>query len=411
MKNTRRVGAPTHGPHQRLPELILRAGAAAMVSAMSSTMLPACVVYDPSLVTRDAAEPSPSRQPPERPAGADDGIDVGEIAFGLREVSLDQGDGWREIGYDLDHRDTQAPDYASECRPPGVPRPPTDGVDGIDNVFGDKLYPLVELTVPGLEASARSAQEDGYGLPVIRITGWNGTPNDSQIRMVLTTAVFSTSAQGVDDATPPVVDVRGHRDVYIDGEPIPLPTWDHRDWIWVRSDSYVGADLDHPVISDDSAYVRDGVMVARLPAGVDILFPADTTGVLVRLTDAIATGVLQEDGDIFVTVAGRWSVVDLLSTAENVGICRGTSQYSILEGQINRIADLRREPTRPGDPTDLRCDALSIGVTFAGTRSRVAGLAEGAPVVNQCSEGGGTGSEDAGARDDADASAADAGIP
>ncbi len=381
-----------------------------------ATGLSACVVYDPSLVPRDTGPttsadapqtdvgrpdtgaPASSRQPPERPAEPDrPAEDVGEVAFGLRQVLLDQGDDWRNIGYDLDRRDTQAPLYETECRTPGIARPPTDGNDGIDNVFGDKLYPLVEISVPGLEASARSAQEEGFGLPVIRIYGWNGTPNDSKIRMVLTTAVFSTSAQGADDQHPPAVDIRGPRDVLVDGLPAPLPRWDHHDWIWVRSDSYVG-DVDHPLISDDTAYVRDGVMVARLPAGVDILFPAETTGVLVRLTDAIATGIIGEDGDLAVTVAGRWSIVDLLNTAGNVGICRGTDQYRILEGQINRIADVRRDPLRPGDPTDLPCDAVSIGVTFVGTRSRIAGLAEGAAVIDQCAraDGGVGGGADAG---------------
>jgi hypothetical protein len=372
-----------------------------------------CIVYDPKLVeggmdagvVEDAGQfdagPVTSRQPPARPSTPDDGMDVGEVAFGLRMVLLDQGDDWREIGYDLDNRTTLAPAYDTECIPPGTPRPPADGNDGIDNVFGASLYPLVELTVPGLEMTAREAQETGFGLPVIRVTGWNGTPNDSRIRTVITTAVFTTSAQGAGPDTPPMVEVLGPRDVRIAGEPAPGPAWDQQDWSWVRSDSYVGGDLTRPIISDDNGYVRDGVMVTRLPAGVDILFPAMDAGVLVRLTDAIATGVLDEDGNLStVTVAGRWSIVDLLNTSENVGICRGTAQYNILEGQLNRVADLRRQPLEPGDPTDLPCDALSLGVTFVGTRFRIAGLTEGAPLLNQC-EGDAGVPHDAGAGIDA----------
>ncbi|MBX7193262.1 MAG: hypothetical protein K1X94_14505 [Sandaracinaceae bacterium] len=401
--------------YERATLVLTRAGALAATCSLAG-----CIVYDPKLVERDAgpstidsavdaasnfdAGPVASHQPPTRPGTPDDGVDVGEVSFGLRMVSLDQGDGWRDIGYDLDRRFTQAPTYDTECRPPGIPRPPGDGTDGIDNVFGASLYPLVEITVPGLEDTARAAQEEGFGLPVIRIAGWNGTPNDSRIRTVITTSVFTTSADGVDDMTPPVVDIRGPRDVLIGGAPAPLPAWDQHDWTWVRSDSYVGGDLSRPIISDDNAYVSDGVMVTRLPSGVDILFPAMDTGVLVRLTDAIATGVIAADGNLStITVAGRWSIVDLLSTAENVGICRGSTEYNILEGQLNRIADVRREPWQPGDPTDLDCDALSLGVTFVGTRFRVAGLTEGADVVSQCltdagvtADAGSSGSSDAG---------------
>lgn len=380
---------------------------AASLGVVSVAHVAGCVVYDPKLVASDAhvvtdIGPVASRQPPARPSTPDDGTDVGERVFGLRMAGLDQGDAWREIGYDLDSRFTTAPTYDSECVPPGVPRPPSDGNDGIDNVFGASLYPLVELTVPGLEASARQAQEEGYGLPVLRVTGWNGTPNDARIRTVLTTSVFTTSAQGPDANTPPTVDFRGGRDVFVGGEAAPPPVWDHDDWTWVRSDSYVGGDQSRPLLSDDNAYVRDGVMVTRLPSGIDILFPAMTAGVLVRLTSAIATGVIGADGDLeTVTVAGRWSIVDLLNTAENVGICRGTAQYSILEGQLGRIADLRREPPGPGDPSTLECEALSLGVTFVGTRFRVGGLADGAPVVNQCDGDAGVRLPDAGPGSDA----------
>ncbi len=374
-----------------------------------------CVVYDPALVEHDAGpgtgmdannDAGPvltgSRQPPSRPTDPDDGIDDGEVIWGLRQVVLNQLDEWVNIGFDLDDRYTQRPDYDTECTPPATgARPSLDGNEGIDNVFGDELYPLVELTVPGLETTARAAQEEGNGLPVIRVTGWNGTPNDARIRVVITTTVFTTSAAGADADTPPIVDIRGPRDVLIGGEQAPLPSWDGEDWGWVRDDSYVGGDLSRPIITDDNAYVRDGVFVTRLPAGIDILFPAMDVGVLVRLSDAIAVADLMPDGDLgTVTVAGRWSIIDLLSTAENVGICRGTGQYNILEGQLNRIADLRRQPPEEGDPI-LDCDALSLGVTFHGSRMRIGGLTAGAPVLNQCLNDAGVLFQDAGTATDA----------
>lgn len=379
-----------------------------LVPLLGGTLVSACVVYDPKLVERDAGgidapvdagSPSGSRQPPARPETPDDGVDVGEVAFGLRQVVLDQPGGlWRTIGFDLDARYTVNASN-TECTPPAGVAPPIDGEEGIDNVFGASLYPLVELTVPGLEDTARAAQEAGNGLPVLRIRQWNGMENDARIDAVITTTVFTTSAEGAGPDTPPIVDIRGPRDVLIGGEPAPAPVWDGEDWAWVRTDSYVGGDLSRPLIRDDNAYVVDGFVVMRLPAGIDILFPAEDTGVLVRLTQAVAVGRIDADGNLEnVVVAGRWSIVDLLNTAENVGICRGTPQYNILEGQLNRIADVRREIPRPGDPV-LECDALSLGVTFNGTRIRIAGLTDGAPVLNQCLEG------------DAGVPMSDAGVP
>lgn len=380
--------------------------------AVASTLAAGCIVYDPALVERDAgidvfgeidAPPVGSRQPPPRPPGPDDGTDIGEVAFGLRMVVLQQrGGAWMDIGYDLDHRHTVPPDNDSECRTPSGGAPPADGNDGIDNVFGAQLYPIVEASVPGLEEAARGAFEVGLGLPVLRITGWNGEPNDPRIHVVITTTVVTTSAQGPADG-PPMIEVVRPGEVRIDSMPPPAPRWDGNDWAWVRSDSYVGGDLSRPQIEDDNGYVANGTIVARLPTGLDItfLFPGMGLGVLVRLSDAIATGQLDANGNLDpVVVAGRWSLADLLSAAEHVGICRGTPQYRIFEDQLNRIADVRREPTRPGDPV-LDCNAVSLGVTFLGTRFRVAGLLEAAPVLNRCAHDAGIADHDAGSRLDA----------
>jgi len=374
---------------------------------LTGALASGCVVYDPKLVERDAGAMDTgldasglggSRQPPARPTEPDDGVDVGEVSFGLRQVVLDQAedDLWRGIGYDLDNRYTVSPTLDTECTPPAGVNAPQDGNEGIDNVFGASLYPLVELTVPGLEATARAAQEEGYGLPVIRISGWNGTPNDARVRAVITTSVFTTSAQGAGPDMPPIVDIRSPRDILVGGDPAPAPAWDGNDWSWVRSDSYVGAELDQPLIVDNNAYVSGGVVVTRLPAGIDILFPAMDVGILVRLTDAIATGVFDADGNLgSITVAGRWSIADPPNPAENVGICRGTVEYNILRGQLDRVADVMRQPSEPGDPV-LDCEALSLGVTFVGTRMRIAGLADGAEVLNQCLNDAGVLFQDAG---------------
>jgi hypothetical protein len=273
---------------------------------------------------------------------------------------------------------------------------PTDGVDGVDNQFATQLYPLVEAVQPGLETRARAAQLAGNGLPVLRIRGWNGTMNDPVIDVVISAAVFSTVGTG--QTTPPAVTITDPlHHTLANGDPIPPPAWDGQDWAWLRDDSFLGGDLEMPLVRDQQAYVADGTVVAHLPSRVTITFPTDTVGVLVRLTDAVATGQLSADGSMLtdVVVAGRWSITDLLSTAENIGLCRGTGQYMALANTLYRSADLRSDPPMVGDPV-LDCDALSIGVGFTGFRMRVAGVTPGLEIANQCAseagmpDGGGT---------------------
>ena len=379
--------------------------------ATTAALNAGCSVYDPQLLEIDANEPpdtatpidarpaSTSRQPPARPSAPDDGVGIGQLTFALRNSLLDQGAGWRQIGFDLDGVTTNATtSYATQCLPPSAERPPQDGLEGTDNVFGGQLFPLVNAVVPGLQDTARLAQEQGIGMPVIRVFDWNGTPNDSRVDCVVTTAVLSTSADG-EGTAPPVVNIVNPRSILLpSGDEAPYPVWDGMDWVWVRSDTFVG-DLDRPLIRDDNAYVANGQVVMRLPAGIQLVFPAAEVGVSVRLSEAIIVGTLTPARELTdVTITGRWSIVDLLSTAEAVGICVGTMQYNLLESQLNEFADIRRTPPAPGE-MNLTCDALSVAVTFRGSPIRIAGLTTGLTVMNQCALMGDAGVADAGPRD------------
>lgn len=359
-------------------------------SLLALGSLAGCVAYDPALVQRDASPDMGGNgtctphHAPGRPAGDDTSM-AGDVSFGLRDVVLNQSAALaRMTGYDLDDFCTDDTNHASECNPGMGGRVPTDGDDGIDNQFGAALYPIVEAAVPGLEMRARAAQTAGNGLPVLRLRGWNGTMNDPVVDVTITAAVFSTMGTGLTMAPAVTIADPAHQTL-ADGSPVPPPVWDGQDFAWVRNDSFLGGDLDMPLVRDQQAYVNDGLVVAHLPARVDITFPTDTVGVLVRLTDAVATGQLSEDGLMLtnVIVAGRWAINDLLTTAENIGLCRGSGQYSVLNNTLIRDGDVRSTPPMPGDPV-LDCDALSIGVSFTGFRMRIAGITPGLVISDQC---------------------------
>jgi hypothetical protein len=396
----------------RLTQGLRRGAACLMVLAWAT----GCQVYDPSLVEGDAGGSGECdlRRPPPRP-DVEDGDDGMEYVYGLREVVLDQsGEAWREIGYDLDGLCTTSESFATECVPPGRPRPPTDGNEGIDNTFGDRLFPLVDLTVPGLQQTARAAQDEGK-LPALRMRGWNGEPDDPRVDVAITNAIFVVPA--APDGTVPEFEIREFFAHDPDTGERLLPEWDGTDYGFFRDETFFEGDPDQPLLRDDNAYVSNRTVVARLPERVEILFPAQEVGVLVRLTDATAVGTLSEDLQTIddVVVAGRWSVLDLLSTAENVGVCRGTDNYRILSSQLDTIADIRSMPGSGGE--GVRCDAVSMGVAFRGYRMRWGGLTSGPPLRNVCTEGdggvpmldGGTGT-DAGALDAGVDAGSDAGV-
>ncbi|MCB9598305.1 MAG: hypothetical protein H6719_36665 [Sandaracinaceae bacterium] len=349
-----------------------------------------CQVYDASLVDAGVDGGGPidggecnNRVAPARPTTAD-GPDGEEILFGLRRVILAQDEGglWEGIGLDLDGHCTREPDYATECRPPRRTRPPVDGDDGIDNVFGAELFPLVDLAVMGLETTARAAQEEGK-LPVVRIRGWNGMDNDPSVDVAITNAIYMVPEVA---GAPHPHTVNAAFEPVDMGVRVPPPVWDGTDYGYFRETTFLDGNPDQPTIRDDSAYVVNRYVVARLPERVEILFPAQEVGVLVRLTDATAIGRISEDGSTLeeATVSGRWSILDLLSTAENVGICRDSDSYDILSGQLDTIADVRSRAGSGG--AGALCDAISLGVVFTGSRLQWGGLTPGPEVRNVCTE-------------------------
>lgn len=360
-----------------------------------------CQVYDPSLVERDAggqAGQCEGRRPPPRPTGPD-GPDGEDMLFGLRDVVLDQEAGalWAGLGYNLDGYCTSAPGFAFACTlPAGGGRPSEDGEDGIDNVFGKDLFPLVNGVVPGLEDSSRALQIEGRGLVVTRVRGWNGLADDPQVHITITQSVDTVPAAAGDPV--PDVDFVDSQARLPDGELAPPPAWDGNDYTWVRSDTFLAGNFDDPLVFDANAYIANDVFVARLPERVEILFQGIDVGVTVRLTGGIATGRITEDrmGIEDVVVAGRWSVLDLLRTAESVGVCVGSAQYDFLRSRLEALVDVSSDPT-PGAGT--LCDAISLGVGFTGVRVRFGGVVEGPTPTNSCEsppDGGVTPEPDAG---------------
>ena len=347
--------------------------------------LSGCKVYDPDLL-EDGADAGPAcelRKPPPRPDGADDGEDAGELVFALKEVTLDQdGERWRDIGFDLDGLCSIPPDPEVECQPPNpMAQPETDGNGGIDNAFGHQLYPLVAATLPDLESAARESEELGLGAIVVRVRGWNGEANDPRVDVMLSISLAGAAGDG--SGTPPDVTFAADGTPQLpDGsEPLP-PEWEGDDYFWLRPENFVEGDLERPVLRDDNAYVADNELVAVLPERTDILFQATEQAVLVRLTEAIATTDLSDLSRIPAMVAGRWAILDILQTAERVGICPGTAQYDIIENQLNRIADIRSQAGTGGP--DVDCNAMSLGATFVGYLANIGGIGPPSAIPNAC---------------------------
>lgn len=328
--------------------------------------------------TDDAAAPL-TITPPPRPAPDTEGPDAETRLYALRDAQLNQdGDRWRTIGYDLDGRNTQAPEYDVECVPPDSDsEPEIDGESGIDNAFSHRFFPLLQLALPGFETTLRSNQAAGIGAILLQVSGYNGTDNDPRINVIFTQSAAGTSSEDN-------VSFDGFELVRDNDETAPLPEWDGNDRWWARDDSFFGGDEGQPLVRDDNAYVADGQLVMRLPDRAQFLFFAGTQlGAAVRLTGAHVSVVLEGPDQGKALATGRWSILDLLDTGENVGICIGSEERRIVDSQLLVIADVRSTPGSGGSSA-IECDAVSLAVPFTAVQGSWAGLGPSIPLPNPC---------------------------
>lgn len=392
--------------------------------ALAVSSVCGCKEFDASLLPPVSNEPGCAQgsiEAPSRPAESTEGPDGRQIVFALKDVDLKTpGD-----GLNVDGMCTGAtgpwgclsPDQLAVYEDGGVPTVPTDYAGGVDDQFSSAIYPLLSLQMPDMQATSRIAEGKGIGDPVVLIDHYNGTGNDPHVTVTVTQSVFGVRSSG--DTAPDLCvpafpgDVPHEKnatggcsppgpaipplDVQSSGSGLDLkvtsydPGWSAGDiWFWGRDDTYaVGV----PRVKDTDAYVRDYQIVVHLPDGVTFNLVGEGQAVQATLTGALAVGKLEHDlsgsEPNGVTVAGRWAVVDLLSTAGSVGICPNTTPtlYATAQGTLAAAADVRR--MEGSESMTAECDALSIGITFTAYEAHFAGTCPGQPIPTPCSEDGG----------------------
>jgi hypothetical protein len=371
-----------------------------------------------------------SKRPPERPPSDTDAQSIPEVVFALKDVVMSNAN----ASLNVDRMCTSNGGPWTCLPPPELERylagesftVPPDGPWGEENQFAREVYALINGLVQAaqgatVEISAQIAQGGGVGSPLLRIQDYNGEANDPQVTVVLSQSVFALA--GDPGATaPPAVCIREdpsrggvphvpHVDddawtcwgevipdlpaaVEYDsgGAPIAVtsydPAWEEaRVWAWARRDTFgAGGNPDLAHFMDDTAYVRDWILVARLPDNVELKLTGAGRTVAAKLTDAFLVAFLVPDMSGTypdgVLLAGRWSMNAVLETFESVGICQGTPEHSIARRQLEARTDVRFN--RFQEALDVACDAFSFGMTFTAHRAHWGGITLGQPVSNAC---------------------------
>jgi hypothetical protein len=288
----------------------------------------------------EAQTPTASRRPLARPSS----VVAGERRwFVLRSVDLGLRDAnaWKEIGFDLDRRTTtsdDSKDSRNSCkRATGSPlRSLTDGVDGIDNAFGQHVMSVIKSIKSDAEQVANDEIANGGYTLLLRIDG----------------------ASAADNASAPGA-------LYAAGAHAGKPTFTADDkwpvWSTTLSD---GVDLEKPLRKFPLGYVRNGTWVSgEIGEGPEpIWFPL--FGPLeMNMSTLLSVDLASGKG----TLAGALPSTELVRMgtrwAGKFGMCKGEPGFDSVMSMLEGMSDLvlaapdLQDPSRP-------CNAVSVGIGF-----------------------------------------------
>lgn len=329
----------------------------------------------------------------DRPASDGEG-DVGAILVAVdtmrlgsvNEQNVVDINAWKDFGLDLDGvctaSDTcELPDLAPSCKP-GATALPRDGNLCRDNTFGRLEY--TASLVPEVSAKYGLSHDKlncdlcvGHYNFLLRISGYNGKPNDDHVRIDL------YPSPGLE-------------------KPLPWdctdPTWRSRpcfqpDMPWtIQSDKVTeprgGPDLPPSTIVDDNAYVRESYLFITMPEDTLFWLPG-TKGTAVayplRIRKGIVTGKIERGTDGVWRIkdgiiAGRTLGEDMKQSFRYIGFCESTDpenfqlMTTFIDGNLDVLGNGNSDSNTP-------CDAMSVGIAFTALQAKAGKLEDVAPLV------------------------------
>ena len=340
----------------------------------------------------------------QRPAAqADRAGDTGELYFGwthvrLGETALDgkpSDTAWQSFGLDLDGRCTNASTCpgmvdVQACRP-ATAQIPFDGALCRDNRFGhlqSVLGGVPEIGERyGIHEDALNCNlwRGTYNV-VLKLSGYNGTSDDSDVRVDL---YLSTGLERMPPWACPSDRVQES-----------YPQW-QVSAPWQIDRAELSADITKPgslpasKLADAHAYVRANYLVAQLPDDALLRFASRSTtarAFVLKLQQSLWTAQLQrtQDGTWRMSdglVAGRMRTSDVMQSFRRLGLCGGGNPegfYRVVSDAVRDDADLLSSGQIDANAA---CDAISFGMAFTASQLTPGAAATAPNLVECCAPG------------------------
>ncbi|MSP26722.1 MAG: hypothetical protein EXR75_16590 [Myxococcales bacterium] len=314
---------------------------------------------------------------PDPPTTVEPAPDDVEFVAALRTVDIGEADPQLamqgpSVGYDLDARCTCLGDGASCQKPAFASGDHCDGPGGVDNATA-RLFALAAPFAKELSSANQSASAAAGNWSLLaRVSEFNGTLNDAQVRV----ALYPSPGLDADPCWP-----RGKLPSFNGTDAWPVDIVSLEDPVDVGGAGggggepapdgcagLTGYDYNKPRFVDAKAYVNDGVLVASLPE-LGLAFSSKGKMVEFKLVAGFVTGRLENSASGWRIrdglLVGRWPLKEMFLALTSVVVsgevvCTDNSIYGLLKEKACTFTDIAASF---GGPT-TECDALSVGLRF-----------------------------------------------
>lgn len=286
---------------------------------------------------------------------------------------------WENIGFDLDKTCTASSTCNADAGTPDTACKnsvlvPFDGTNCRDNEIG-KLFPVAALAPEvgplfGItEPDWNCALYRGEFSVLLKVSNYNGQPNDDSVRVDVYTSVGLHTLPNWTCTSGP-------------GGTVPSNWFNEAPWLpsqhWTVAKSSLalnsvdaGTELPDAKYNDPAAYVRSGYLFASLPSGTEIWLDGENAhvpGFRILLHRGVLVGKLvkQQDGTWALqngTIGGVVLPTEILSSFREIGFCENMCQaYGEVVQYLNTHQDMLS--TTSAKLPNTPCDSLSIGIAF-----------------------------------------------
>ncbi len=268
-------------------------------------------------------------------------------SWGDRDVTTGVPD-YQAVGLNLDGYCTVAHPSAACEEPPWADADHADGPDGIDNAAGH----AVSSVLGNMTAQTDNTHEtEGIRAYLVRVSDYNGLPDDDNVHVAWFSATLSDH-------------------VTMD----PVPDAGSPDRAWNVFEPFLQGS--NPKYEALNAYVSNDVLVAHFDqlqlGGPQAFVPVSNTILQARIVPG------EEWGLDDVILAGRWPVSGIISTLKaelcQVGCANSTESCPALLPFAKVACQNVDIASTSNGSANAPCDALSFGVLFDGTPSRLGPL-------------------------------------